>query len=829
MAALPDWAIPVQDDPAATTVDIKTDQVEPLAKASSIPDWAIPIENESTIERSKPIPVMSQGAPAWKHELAGIAKPFFEAIGAVGGAIVGSGATPVAGTLAGGGLGYAAGSNASDRFSEWLGIQEPMSFKKQMAKVPEDIITGAAYEAGGPVITKGIGFIAGWVPKSLKFLWTELALTEPAANRKAGNILKKMSSEGDIYAQNADEAEALNTTIGGPRYTRGQLTNDPQAVSFEAARGRTPGEQSSLLIQQRAEGQQAGRDYVSKVAGGGKVEDFVAGVDNYQTKLKQIVQGARDGVDALVSKMGTGKSTIDAGGEISNSIQKSKDITRLRAGELYDAIPDAPLKTNKIAQAIEELKADFDPTVEKASTFPMKIVGGVEKKITAETSGVTLFDFRGNEIKPDKALQDINFSDLRKLRTTIMAERRTANASGNGRLADRLNRMQDAVEETIDTMKDIEGGPGKLYEQASKFYREQYVDIFKKGSVKNVLAKDATGADKVRNSQVASRFFQPGPMGVEVAEDFLKAVGDDELARSAMRDAISHEAITKITKEGGEVATNKLNMFLKQYGPALKKYGLDGEFKDLKTAQSAVDSASETLSLFNHSAAARVLEAHPDKVVSEAFKGRDMVNPAKTASDLLELVKGNKAAEDGLKTSIVNHIVKSAEMNGVQMGENAALSQAAMKKSLSKYAPVLRTIYKDEPEKIKAMMNVRKHLEILARNERAPVSGSDTSSNMAYTASRLVGPALFQRYALNNALQVAGRVVGSIGDEGVQSLLNRAAIDPDLAYSLMALTSGKITSKRFDTSMKSHINAVALYAAMETNEELNKESQEQEQ
>ena len=162
------------------------------------------------------------------------------------------------------------------------------------------------------------------------------------------------------------------------------------------------------------------------------------------------------------------------------------------------------------------------------------------------------------------------------------------------------------------------------------------------------------------------------------------------------------------------------------------------------------------------------------------------------------------------------------------MGENAALSQAAMKKAIAKYSPVLRTIYKDEPEKIKAMMDVRKHLEILARNEKAPVSGSDTSSNIAYTTSRLIGPALFQRYALNNALQVAGKAIGSIGEEGVQSLLNRAAVDPDLAYNLMALSSGKITPTRFETAMKSHINAVALYAARETNEELNKE-QEQEQ
>jgi hypothetical protein len=802
--AIPDWAVPVQREPE---------------KPANIPEWAVPVQQnykttpEITTER--PPPSISQGVPAWKHDFAEIARPTLEMVGMLGGAVAGAGAGPK-GSIGGAAIGYAAASNMADRVSEWLGIQEPMSFTDQAIKIGKDIPVGAAYEAGGLIVGKGITATSGFVGRQLKEIWTTLAVTRKAAERKSGKILTNMTSRGEKFEKAAEENLALQERIGGDlKYTRGQLTNDPQLLTFEAARGRMTGQQATDLLDQRSLGQQATKDFVKREVGSGNVGDFVGSVAQYQARLNQTVLAAQGGVNALVTKMGSGQSQIKAGSTIVDSIQTQKDLVKLRAGELYDMVPDVPLKSDRLAQALTELRKDFDPLVERSATYPRKLVDGLERKITELTED------------GGKQLVDINLSELRKLRSTVLSEIRTANSglNPNGQLARRLDVLRKAIEETLETTKNIPGDAGKLYRQASKFYKEEYVEIFKQGSVKDVLITDATGAAKVRNSQVASRFFQPGPLGSEVADDFLRAVGNDQQARSAIKDALSHEAIGTITDASGNVVPKKLNQFLKQYGPALKKYGLDGEIKTLQQAQALVDGAVETVSLFNHSAASRILKASPGKVVSEAFKGADMVNPAKTAADLMKLVSGNQAAENGLKTAIVNHIMKSAETNSVDFAGNAIMSQAKMRTAIAEYAPVLRTIYKNEPEKIRAMLDVRKSLEVLARNERSPLAkgGSDTGPNLTYQSSRVLGPMLFQRYALNNAFQLVGKMVGALGDDGVNVIINRAVVDPELSYQLMALARGTVTPQRFEKMMAGHITALSLYSVKETAEELMKE------
>jgi hypothetical protein len=812
--AIPDWAVPVQQEPE---------------KPANIPEWAVPVQQnykttpEITTER--PPPSISQGVPAWKHDFAEIARPTLEMVGMLGGAVAGAGAGPK-GSIGGAAIGYAAASNMADRVSEWLGIQEPMSFTDQAIKIGKDIPTGAAYEAGGLIISKGFGVAANAIGKQLKEFATSAALTQESAKRKAGKVLIDRTSSGAQYEKNAEEALALQERIGGVKFTRGQLTNDPQAVSFEASRARMPGQQSADLLEQRAMGQQATREFAERELGGGNVADFVGGVANYESRLKQTVLNAQGGVNALAAKMGSGQSQIKAGSTIVEQVKAAKNVKRLRAGELYDLIPNVKLKSDKLDAAINGVNKEFVPGATRAEDFPAERLSDMRLLITDAAPPSKILGPNGMPIQKAPGLKDIKFSELRELRSSVQEEirRATSGANPNGKLARRLNTLLDAIEETLETTKYIPGEPGKLYRQASDFYNKEYVQIFKQGSIKDVLIKDATGAAKVRNSQVASRFFQPGPLGSEVADDFLRAVGNDQQAMSAIKDALSHEAIGTITDASGNIVPKKLNQFLKQYGPALKKYGLDGEIKTLQQAQKLVDDAVETVSLFNHSAASRILKASPDTVVSEAFKGADMVNPAKTTADLMKLVSGNQAAENGLKTAIVNHIMKSAETNGADFAGNAIMSQAAMKKAVAKYAPVLRTIYKNEPEKIKAMMDVRKSLEVLARNERSPVGGgSDTAANIAYQSSRVVGPAIFQRYAMNNAFQLVGKMIGSVGEGRVNVMLNRAAVDPEMAYQLMALARGTVTPQRFEKMMAGHITALSLYSVKETAEELMKE------
>lgn len=90
--------------------------------------------------------------------------PVLEAGGLIGGGIIGSGVTPIAGTVAGAGLGYAGAKGLESIISEIAGEKEPPTTLPQgLIEAGKNVLQGAEMEMGGqiggkvlPIIGKGI-------------------------------------------------------------------------------------------------------------------------------------------------------------------------------------------------------------------------------------------------------------------------------------------------------------------------------------------------------------------------------------------------------------------------------------------------------------------------------------------------------------------------------------------------------------------------------------------------------------------------------------------------------------------------------------------------
>ncbi len=753
---------------------------------------------------SSSIPEMKQGPPSWHYTVSDYARPILETAGMVVGGLTGATSGP-GGAVAGGALGFAGGAETADRLDEYLGVIEPKPMAEQLIQTGKNLRTGATYEMGGRVLGSVVPPVVRGTKRLIRKASSATGISQEGAMEGAGKILKEKTGSNPIFDENLNKSRKLEKEVGGGlKFTRGQSTNDPQVISFERSRFRAPGEQGALNKEQVATGQGAVKEYADKTAGDGKVEDFVEGISNHEKRLNKSIENARTWINRLLRKIGSGQDQIKSGETIVSRVKEAKSEAWRIKEQLYDDIPDTTLEPNILADTIANMKKGFDPLIEKSKNFPNFEIRGILKKITKITENE-----EGEEIVE---LIPIGFKELRKIRSSLLTDIRQANSGlqPNAKKAFHLKELNKGVEATIDTLSKQGGEAGHLYKKASKFYKENYVEIFKQGQIASVLAKDATGAAKVRNAQVATRFFQPGKTGVEFADDFIKAVGDDEIARSAMKDSISHQFIDDVTDGAGNVVQSKLNTFLKKYTHSLDRFGLKGVFDDVAKAQELVNSSIETQSLFNRSAAAKALEASPDNVVSQIFSGKGMVNPAKTTKQLLSLVEGNKPAEEGIKTAVVNHIMKQAETNGVVF-HGAVLSQAAMKKSIARFGPVLRELYKKEPHKIQAMLNVRKALETLERNQSSPLGGgSDTAEN----ASNMIGalaPALTTRYALVNLIRHAARWVGVHGDNNIEAMLNRATFDPDIAYNMMSFASGRMTPDVVDRKVIDYMTTLGLY------------------
>lgn len=94
-----------------------------------------------------------------------IYRPALEYGGMAAGAVGGAPAGPVGGVV-GAGLGYSAGRGIADLLDEWRGLKTPAPLGQKFVQSGKDVVSGAAMEAGGAVIGKGISAAGEAIAKS---------------------------------------------------------------------------------------------------------------------------------------------------------------------------------------------------------------------------------------------------------------------------------------------------------------------------------------------------------------------------------------------------------------------------------------------------------------------------------------------------------------------------------------------------------------------------------------------------------------------------------------------------------------------------------------
>lgn len=148
--------------------------------------------------------------------------PALVTVGGIGGAVAGAGAAPLAGPLApaapvaGSALGMAAGEAAAGGIDRILGIKSPISTPSEVvSEIGSDLSKGAAYEAGGQLISKAAGAIAAplegkmtdaskWVLNKAKELGIDLTPAE-VVRSKSLSLLESLMDNIPIAGDIADK------------------------------------------------------------------------------------------------------------------------------------------------------------------------------------------------------------------------------------------------------------------------------------------------------------------------------------------------------------------------------------------------------------------------------------------------------------------------------------------------------------------------------------------------------------------------------------------------------------------------------------------------
>lgn len=709
-------------------------------------------------------------------------RPALEGAGAAVGGILGVPAGPL-GMVASGAAGYAVGKGIADIADTAAGVKEPYDSPKEMLKqTGEDLLTGAKMELSGQLI--GAPLYAGYRGGKLVFNKAKSAaeglLTKKGWERSAGRVLAANTSEGVIYARNAQEAANIEKMVPGLKFTIGQRTHDPQLIKFERGHVRAPGSAATVYKEQEALNSAAlTKYYAENFPGEENVDDVIMSLAGKKESLQNQLSVQQDVVQGKMSALPrageeqTGESVVSA-------LQKRKQEVKDTVDELYSKVPNLKIP-------VKSMLDDFDRittpryTGEKAENIP-DLLGRVQRIMDQKLKPTpsSLVDAQGRPLPPTPAVKPeiMALNDLRGIRSELLEESRDV-LSGpvpNHRLSARLKEGYLAVDRAIFNMESAEGA-GALRE-ANKFFREDYAGVFRQGTVDDILRKGVHGEEtRIPIGKVPSRIWNTN--NTTAATDFISAVGEGTAA-DIMRDHAAYDLMRRATDADGVIKPKALAGWYKNNQELLSKFKITNDFDSIYKAQQAADAAATAAKDFEKSAAARMLKSDPEQAIGQALAGK---NTGAAMADVMKQVKGNKAAEVGLQNAFADYMLARVQMTTQDIVGNRIVSPAAFVRLADKYRPAMRALYKNDPGKLEALNTMQRVYEIGVRNLRSPIGGgSDTQENLLSAASTITSGLLSRPMSIARGLL---RATTKYSTGIVNELLTRSIFDPEYADDLI--------------------------------------------
>jgi hypothetical protein len=138
---------------------------------------------------------------------------------------------------------------------------------------------------------------------------------------------------------------------------------------------------------------------------------------------------------------------------------------------------------------------------------------------------------------------------------------------------------------------------------------------------------------------------------------------------------------------------------------------------------------------------------------------------------------------------------------------NPTVSKAALVRVMDKYLPAMKVLYKDSPEKLKALKTLRRAYEIGSRNTRSPLGGgSDTAENSFSRVSTV--NMLNRKWSM---IQAFFKSLGKSKQLAVDELVTRALFDPDYADTLMTAALRKTPEEKMRQLLNSKLVRTDAY------------------
>ena len=479
--------------------------------------------------------------PSTRRKVVEFITPTVEALGAAGGAALGTPAGPL-GMLAGAGAGFAGAKElmrvaAGDAGGETL----PQSATRQA----KNVLEGATMEALGrgvvaPAITKGAEYV-----NKLK-------------NIKLDQYVKAIGDKGEDIV---NALRGRTQIVPGTAPTAGEAAAPVGSVGLSVLQARArqvPGAADTY----------ASMEAQNIAARQGQEARAVAKFDS----AKQRIQGKIDRGLVNITPGEAGGALIDAAKAERQAVKTNVVEPAYKAA--FDAAGDAKIDVSKVVAEAERIldRKLSEFATETAPDTVRKLRGFMPKAPEVEAVAIGKAGFKtAKPPTPPRATPEATLLQLDDVRKAINADILAASTSNAPMAATTLRNLRElhrSIDDAVKSSGTLPDDAKGLYQDALDAYRTQYAPRFKEGINANLFKQTTLKETKIKPEDVVGRYFQP--KGESEAKDFLRLFGKNPDAMKIARTGIEDLYRREVTDVAGRVTPDAHAAFMKKYAEPLK-------------------------------------------------------------------------------------------------------------------------------------------------------------------------------------------------------------------------------------------------------------------
>lgn len=497
--------------------------------------------------------------------------------------------------------------------------------------------------------------------------------------------------------------------------------------------------------------------------------------------------------------------------------------TKAKNKAFDEAAGDEVVSAQPIARSVEKVQSEMNAIGIENSGLPADFVKKVKALMPDEGEvGTGLFDATGKEITKTANqgdLGEVKLRDVSRVRMDITSAMARAKKAGNYDLLDNLSTLKRDINDMVDNTAS--------FDEAQKYYREEYAPFFAKGygkTYRDTVQKSVDRTGKADPGRIAEIFLNGTP---DAASD-LKRIIDVAPDKDAATDAVRRYMAADLARMGGNPSPRRVAAWIKNRSAQLDQFPeIKSEFEALQRGVSGQEAKKDSLRAEisrlsndfsraekNVAATRRRVEkgvlgtlvnADPDKYVKNIMGGDDRLQKL---DEVNKLIGNDKDAQAGFKRAVTEHLLDTVTGSNVKMTDNVEgpIQYAQIAKVMKNNEDALAKVYSGS--EMNAIRRAQKMLSQYGNLARRGTVGSDTAEKIqnqnlavALETALRVKFGVLKTGGIMKTVKGAARLLPEGRVAKADRVVAQAMLDPELAIMLLDTPVGKVATPEWNAKL----------------------------